>query len=82
MITTANGSSYWSCSSLIIPEALKIGLTVAYSFILCVSLVGNFLIVLIVYKTRTLKKPVNMLKYADRKHGHLRSALSNIQRPC
>ena len=21
-------------------------------------------------------------QYADRKHGHLRSALSNIQRPC
>ena len=61
MITTANGSSYWSCSSLIIPEAGKIGLTVAYSFILCVSLFGNFLIVLIVYKTPTLRKPINML---------------------
>ena len=61
MITTANGSSYWSCSSLIIPEAVKIGVTVAYSFILCVSLVGNFLIVLIVYKTPTLRKPINML---------------------
>ena len=61
MITTANGSSYWSCSSLIIPDAEKIGVTVAYSFILCVSLVGNFLIVLIVYKTPTLRKPINML---------------------
>ena len=61
MITAANGSSYWSCSSLIIPEAVKIGVTVAYSFILCVSLVGNFLIVLIVYKTPTLRKPINML---------------------
>ena len=48
----------------------------------CFSLAGNFLIVQIVYKTPTLKKPVNMLKYVDRKHGHLRSALSNIQRPC
>ena len=47
-----------------------------------VSLAGNFLIVQIVYKTPTLKKPVNVLKYVDRKHGHLRSALSNIQRPC
>ena len=35
--------------------------TVAYSLIAVVSLAGNFLIVLIVYKTRTLKKPVNML---------------------
>ena len=61
MITAANGSSSWSCSSLIIPEAVKIGVTVAYSFILCVSLVGNFLIVLIVYKTPTLRKPINML---------------------
>ena len=61
MNTTVNGSSFWSCSSLINPEALKIGLTVAYSFILVVSLVGNFLIVLIVYKTPTLRKPINML---------------------
>ncbi|CAH3182700.1 unnamed protein product [Porites lobata] len=42
-------------------KALKIELTVAYSFILVVSLVGNFLIVLIVYKTPTLRKPINML---------------------
>ena len=61
MNTTVNGSSFWSCSSLINPEALKIGLTVAYSFILVVSLVGNFLIVLVVYKTPTLRKPINML---------------------
>ena len=61
MNTTVNGSSFWSCSSLINPEALEIGLTIAYSFILVVSLVGNFLIVLIVYKTPTLRKPINML---------------------
>ena len=61
MNTTVNGSNFWSCSSLINPEALKIGLTVAYSFILVVSLVGNFLIVLIVYKAPTLRKPINML---------------------
>ena len=36
MNTTVNGSSFWSCSSLINPEAVKIGLTVAYSFILVV----------------------------------------------
>ena len=50
-----------SCSSLINPEALKVGATVAYSLILVVSLVGNSLIVLIVYKTPTLRKPINML---------------------
>ncbi|CAH3182690.1 unnamed protein product, partial [Porites lobata] len=39
----------------------KIGQTVALSLILVVSLVGNSLIVLIVYKTPTLRKPINML---------------------
>ena len=61
MNTTANGSSSSSCSSLINPEALKVGATVAYSLILVVSLVGNSLIVLIVYKTPTLRKPINIL---------------------
>ena len=61
MNTTANGSSSWSCSSLINLEALKVGATVAYSSILVVSLVGNSLIILIVYKTPTLRKPINML---------------------
>ena len=61
MNTTANGSSSSSCSSLINPEALKVGATVAYSLILVVSLVGNSLTVLIVYKTTTLRKPINML---------------------
>ena len=57
MNTTANGS----CFSLINPETLKIGETVALSMILVVSLVGNSLIELIVYKTPTLRKPINML---------------------
>ena len=62
MNTTANGSSSsTNCSSLINPEAVKIGKTVAYSLILVVSLVENSLIVLIVYKTPTLRKPINML---------------------
>ena len=61
MNTTANGSSSSSCSSLINPEAVKFGKAVAYSLILVVSLVGNSLIVLIVYKTPTLRKPINML---------------------
>ena len=61
MNTTANGSSSKSCSSLINQEARKVGATVAYSLILVVSLVGNPLIVLIVYKTPSLRKPINML---------------------
>ena len=61
MNRTANGSSFSSSCSLINPEALKVGATVAYSLILVVSLVGNSLIVLIVYKTPTLRKPINML---------------------
>ena len=42
-------------------EAAKIGATVALSLLLVVSLIGNLLIVLIVYKTPTLRKPINML---------------------
>ena len=61
MNTTANRSSSSGCYSLVNPEALKVGATVAYSLILVVSLVGNSLIVLIVYKTPTLRKPINML---------------------
>ena len=61
MNTTVNGSGFWNCSSLINPEAGKIGATVALSLSLVFSLVGNSLIVLIVYKTQTLRKPINML---------------------
>ena len=61
MNTTANGSNFRTCSSLINPEEPKIGQTVALSLILVVSLVGNSLIVLIIYKTPPLRKPINML---------------------
>ena len=58
---TVNGSSSWGCSGMINLEARKIGATVAVSLLLVVSLIGNLLIVLIVYKTPTLRKPINML---------------------
>ena len=58
MNTTANGSSFRGCFSLINSEVLKL---TALSLILVVSLVGNSLIVLIVYKTSALRKPVNIL---------------------
>ena len=61
MNTTANESSSWSCSRLINPAAARIGQTIAYNLILLSSLVGNSLIVLIVFKTPTLRKPMNML---------------------
>ena len=56
MNTTGNDSS---CSSPLSPNAEKIGKTVAYSLILAVSLIGNFFIIIIVYRTQTLRKPVN-----------------------
>ena len=56
MNATMNGSS---CSSLINPTAAKIGYTIAYCLILVFSLVGNSFIALTVYKTQTLRKPIN-----------------------
>ena len=55
--TTWNGSiEFSSCFST---TAYKIGLTIALSLIIAVSLTGNSFIVLIVYKTPTLRKPIN-----------------------
>ena len=48
-----------SCSSLINPTAQKIGETIAYCLILVVSLVGNCLIAIIVYKTKAMRTPIN-----------------------
>ena len=57
MNTTLNGSS---CGpGLFNPTATKIGFTFAYCLLLIVSLVGNSLIAIIVYKTQTMRKPIN-----------------------
>ena len=56
MNKTMNGSS---CSFLPNPTANKIGETFAYCLFFVVSLVGNSLIGIIVYKTQTLRKPIN-----------------------
>ena len=56
MNTTVNGSS---CSSLFNSTAAKIGNTFAYCLIIVVSLLGNSFIAIIVYKTQSLRKPVN-----------------------
>ena len=55
--TTGNGSI--ESSSCFSATAYKIGLTIALSLIIAVSLTGNSFIVLIVYKTPTLRKPIN-----------------------
>ena len=55
--TTGNGSM--ESSSCLSITAYKIGVTFALSLIIAVSLTGNSFIVLIVYKTPTLKKPIN-----------------------
>ena len=56
MNTTVNGSS---CSSPFNSTAGKIGETSAYLLIFVVSLLGNSFIGIIVYKTQTLRKPIN-----------------------
>ena len=57
MNSTANGSSgSWSCLN---STAWQIGGTVTYCLIFIVSLVANSLIVMIVYKTPNLRKPIN-----------------------
>ena len=62
MNITANGSSSGSCHSLLNPVPVqKLVLTVAYGLLLVVSLIGNSLIVTIVFKAPTLRKPINFM---------------------
>ena len=56
--TTMNGTQPSNCSN---PEAEKIGYTFAYSFIFVVSLTGNFFLGIIVYRTKSMRKPINFL---------------------
>ena len=56
MNKTWNGSS---CSSLFNTTETKIGQTFAYCLTFIVSLLGNSFIVIIVYKTQSLRKPIN-----------------------
>ena len=55
--TTMNGTQPSSCPGN--PTAEKIGKTFAYCLILIVSLAGNTVIGIIVYKTKTMRKPIN-----------------------
>ncbi|XP_078377778.1 QRFP-like peptide receptor [Oculina patagonica] len=54
--TTTNGTQLSSCFN---PTALKTGETFAYCLIFVVSLAGNIFIGIIVYKTKTMRKPIN-----------------------
>lgn len=49
------------CSSNLNTAVYKVHTTAFYSFIFVVSLVGNSLIGITVYKTQTLRKPINLL---------------------
>ena len=57
--TTMNGSQPSSCFNN--PAAEKIGKTFFYCSIFLVSLAGNIVIGIIVYKTKTMRKPINFL---------------------
>ena len=60
MNSTANGYSVsLNCSAQSNFTALKIGGTVSLCVIIIVSLAANSLIAMIVYKTRSLRKPIN-----------------------
>ena len=55
--TTINETQPLSCSSN--PTAEKIGKTFAYCLFFFVSFAGNTVIGIIVYKTKTMRKPIN-----------------------
>ena len=57
--STMNGTQPSSCPSN--PIAEKIGKTFAYCLIVLVSLAGNTVIGIIVYKTKAMRKPINFL---------------------
>jgi len=52
---TQPSSCYWN------PTAVKVGTTFSFCLIFLVSLAGNTVIAIIVYKTRTMRKPINFL---------------------
>ncbi|XP_078376792.1 QRFP-like peptide receptor [Oculina patagonica] len=56
--TTTNGTPLSGCFN---PTAKKIGETFAHCLIFVVSLAGNIFIGMIVYKTKTMRKPINFL---------------------
>ena len=59
--TTMNGTQPSSCPSASTAE--KIGATFAYCLMFIVFLTGNTAIGIIVYKTKTMRKPINFLMF-------------------
>ncbi|XP_078375910.1 RYamide receptor-like [Oculina patagonica] len=60
--TTMNGTqSLMQSSSCYNPTAANIGQTFALCLIFVVSIAGNIFIGIIVYKTKTMRKPINFL---------------------
>ena len=57
--TTMNGSQPSGCFNN--PTAEKIGKTIFYDLIFLLSLAGDTVIGIIVYKTKTMRKPINLL---------------------
>ena len=55
MNATQPASCYWN------PTAAKIGMTSAFCLVFLVSLAGNTVIGIIVYKTKTMRKPINLM---------------------
>ena len=77
MNSTANASSeFGKCSILFSSKAVDIGGIVAFCLILLVTLAGNSLSVMLVYKTPNLRKPIKLF---HRKHGLVRFAVYTIQ---
>ena len=58
---TATMNGIQSMSSCFNPIAMRIGETFAYCLLFLISLVGNTFIAMIVFKTKTLRKPINFL---------------------
>lgn len=58
---TMNGTQPWSCKQIYDAAATKIGVTFVYCLIFVVSLAGNTFIAMVVFKTNTMRKPINVL---------------------
>ena len=69
---TMNGTQTSSCFN---HEAKRIGISFYYCLIFVLALIGNNIIGIIVYRTRSMRKPINFF-YC--KHGHVRSVVSDF----
>ncbi|XP_078364506.1 RYamide receptor-like [Oculina patagonica] len=61
MNTTTNGTQPLIKNCFSYPTAAKIGTSFVYCLLFAVSMAGNIFIGIIVYKTKTMRKPINFL---------------------